>query len=261
MNLSFILIDSHRTKSPSTRSLFGTSTDSFSALCCWNDGIQLVFWKCSEFDRFLDWVARTTCAAKAKRTSSCDSVTSVSYILRKQTRGQGWRKPTRGQVQPWTLLVECIILLSLTIVGSNVYSVLISWRSLKQHSKCTDMNGSSGLIYTSPNANTLRPKAASHMRKYLIGGLVCSAASISTGGFFPPIPHLVVGVLGQNTWHLEDVRPCGAATPSSLAHDIRQSLTVVWFTLATSVSLLLLCCQCRKMGDTYPKDLGDHGDC
>ncbi|KAH7420359.1 hypothetical protein KP509_13G003500 [Ceratopteris richardii] len=149
-----------------------------------------------------------------------------------------------------TSVIACLLMLSLTTVGLNVYNVFICRRAWKHYSSCADKS----VAYL-----TLRRNAASHVRKYLTASIVCSGASIVTAGFFPPFPHMILGVLGQNTWQLVDVQPCGSATPSSLPHDIYHSLIVIWSTIALSIVLLLLSCQCGgKHRDPYI-DMGSDG--
>ncbi|KAH7420360.1 hypothetical protein KP509_13G003600 [Ceratopteris richardii] len=155
-----------------------------------------------------------------------------------------------------TYVIVCLLMLSLTNVGLNVYNVFICRRAFKHYSSCENK---STPFFGLPETGTLSRNAAIHMRKYLTASIVCSGASIATAGFFPPVPHVVVAILGQNTWKLEDVQPCGSATPSSLSHDIYHSLIVIWSTIALTIALLLVSVQCSvKRIDRY-NDLRSHG--
>ncbi|KAH7373602.1 hypothetical protein KP509_17G064400 [Ceratopteris richardii] len=109
------------------------------------------------------------------------------------------------------LLHYFLLVLSLTTIGLNIYNLVVCSRALKQHSKCTNTkdNGGGGVSVNVVNTNVVQMIHGSHMKKYLIGSLFCSSASIASGGTFPPIIHLVFAILGQSTWHLESVRPCG----------------------------------------------------
>ncbi|KAH7421052.1 hypothetical protein KP509_13G038300 [Ceratopteris richardii] len=151
------------------------------------------------------------------------------------------------------LSVCFLLLLSLTTIALNIYNIVVCSRALNQHSKCTHAkdNGGGGVSVNIVDTNVIQVFHGSHMKKYLIGSIVCSGLSIASGGTFPPIPHLVFAILGQSTWHLESLRPCGAATPSSLIYNIHQSLIVVWFTIAASVVLIVVGgqCSCGVDGD------------